>query len=110
MGQESTCNAGDETQETSVHLQGREDALEEGMATHSNTFAGESYGERSLVGYRPEGRIELDTTKATEPAHMHAHRQTRIQNAWVQIPVPPLICCVATSRLLSLSTLKFPHL
>ena len=53
MGQESTCNAGDETQETSVHLQGREDALEEGMATHSNTFAGVSYVERSLVGYRP---------------------------------------------------------
>ena len=53
MGQESTCNAGDETQETSVHLQGREDALEEGMGTHSSTLAGESYGQRSLVGYRP---------------------------------------------------------
>ena len=39
-------------QETSVHLQGWEDALEEDTATHSSTL-GEAYGQRSLVGYRP---------------------------------------------------------
>ena len=41
---------------------GREDALEEGMATHS--LPGESHGERSLVGYSPWGRKESDTTEA----------------------------------------------
>ena len=40
-------------QETSVHLQGCEDALEEDTATHSSTLAREAYGQRSLVGYRP---------------------------------------------------------
>ena len=32
---------------------GWEDPLEEGMATHFSILAGESYGQRSLVGYTP---------------------------------------------------------
>ena len=33
---------------------------------------GESYGQRRLVGYRPQGFTELDTTKATQSAqHVH---------------------------------------
>ena len=32
---------------------GREDPLEEDMATHSSTLAAESQGQRSLVGYSP---------------------------------------------------------
>ena len=35
----------------SVQSLGREDPLEEGMATHSSVVAGESHGQRSLVGY-----------------------------------------------------------
>ena len=30
---------------------------------------GESHGQRSLVGYSPRGRKELDTTEATEHTH-----------------------------------------
>ena len=37
--------------------------LEKGMATHSSILAWRIHGLRSLVGYSPWGRIELDTTK-----------------------------------------------
>ena len=40
-----------------------EDPLEEGLATHSSILPGESHGQRSLVGYRPWGRREWDTTE-----------------------------------------------
>ena len=36
---------------------------EKGMATHSSVLAGEFYGQRSLAGYSPWGRKELDTTE-----------------------------------------------
>ena len=42
---------------------GWEDPLEEGMAAHSSILAGKSHGQRSLVGYSPWGRRELDTTE-----------------------------------------------
>ena len=32
------------------------------MATHSSGLPGESYGQRSLEGYSPQGRKELDAT------------------------------------------------
>ena len=53
-------------QETQVRSLGQEDPLEEGMATHSSTLAGESHGQRSLAGYSPQGCKELDMTEATE--------------------------------------------
>ena len=37
-----------ELQETQVRSLGREDPLEEGMATHSSVLAGECHGETSL--------------------------------------------------------------
>ena len=40
-----------ETQKMWVPSLGREDPLEEGMATHSSILPGESLGQRSLVGY-----------------------------------------------------------
>ena len=52
-----------ETQETWVRSLGWEDPLEEGMATHSSILAGIAHGQRSLVGYSPGGRKELDTTE-----------------------------------------------
>ena len=52
-----------ETQETWVRSLGQEDPLEESMATHSSIPALD--GQRSLVGYSPQGRKELDTTEAT---------------------------------------------
>ena len=42
---------------------GQEDPLEEEMATHSSILAGKFHGQRSLTGYRPWGRKELDTTE-----------------------------------------------
>ena len=44
---------------------GREDALEEEMATHSCFLPGESQGRGSLVGCRLWGHTESDTTEAT---------------------------------------------
>ena len=49
-------------QETWVGPLDWEDALEEGMATHSSILK-ESYGQRSLVSYSPQGHKELDTTE-----------------------------------------------
>ena len=51
-------------QETWVRSLGWEDALEKEMATHSSIL-GESHGQRSLVGYSPKSRKELDMTEAT---------------------------------------------
>ena len=39
------------------------DPLEKGMATHSIILPGEFHEQRSLVGYSPQGRKELDTTE-----------------------------------------------
>ena len=50
-------------QETWVQPLGREDPLEEGMATHSVFLPGESHGQRSLAGYHPWGRKDSDTTE-----------------------------------------------
>ena len=37
-------------------------------------FPGESHGQRSLAGYSPWGRKELDTTEATQHASTHTKR------------------------------------
>ena len=49
--------------ETWVQSLGWEDLLEKEMATHSSILPGKSHGRRSLVGYSPWGRKELDTTE-----------------------------------------------
>ena len=49
--------------ETQVQSLSQEDPLEKEMATHSSTLAWKSHGQRSLVGYSPWGRKELDTTE-----------------------------------------------
>ena len=50
-------------QETWVQFLGWEDPLEKEMATHSSVPAGESHGQRRLVGYGPQGRKGSDTTE-----------------------------------------------
>ena len=51
-------------QETQVRSLGWEDPLEKEMATSTPVLLpGESRGGRSLVGYSPWGRKELDTTE-----------------------------------------------
>ena len=54
-----------ETQEMWVRFLGREDPLEEGMATHSNILAEESHAQRNQAGYSPLGRKESDMTEET---------------------------------------------
>ena len=49
---------------------GQEDSLEKEIATHSSILAGESQGQRSLVGYSSWGCKELDTTEVTERTRM----------------------------------------
>ena len=50
--------------ETWIRSLGQEDPLEEDMAIHTSILAWEIHGQRSLVGYSPWGRKELDMTKA----------------------------------------------
>ena len=58
-----------ETEEMQAPSLNWEDPLEKGMAIHCNILAGESHGQRSLVGYSPWGRKELDMP---EQPSMHA--------------------------------------
>ena len=50
-------------QETHKQSLGREDPLEEGLATHSNILAWRTHGQRSLVDYIPWGPKELGITE-----------------------------------------------
>ena len=70
VGKESACNAG---YLGSVHEW--EHPLEKGIVKHSSILPGESHGQRSLVGYSPQGRKESDTTEVTE--------HTRIMRNWL---------------------------
>ena len=65
-----------ELQETWLPSLGREDPLEEGMATHSMFLPGESHGQRSLAGNSPWGHKELDTTEAIAGTHIFYHKFT----------------------------------
>ena len=54
-----------ETQEIQIWSLGREDPLEEGMATAPVFLPGESHRQRSLVGCSPQGHKEPDMTRVT---------------------------------------------
>ena len=56
--------------ETRVQSLGREDPLEKEMAITPVLLPGKSHGQRSLVGYSPWGRKELDTPERL-PFHFH---------------------------------------
>ena len=58
-------------QETRLRSLGREDPLENEMATHSSILAWKAHGQRSLVGYSPWGCKESDTI---ERLHFDFHR------------------------------------
>ena len=60
-----------EMQETWVWSLGREGLLKEDMQPTPVFLPRESHGQRSLVGYSPQGHKESDTTKET--AHTHAY-------------------------------------
>ena len=75
----SACNAGDIDRGL---IPGLEEPLEKGMATHSSILAGESHGQRSLSGYSPRGRKELDTTK--QPTLWHTFQCPRTGHGGVR--------------------------
>ena len=60
-----------EMRETRVPSLGWEDPLEKEMATHSSLLPRKFCGWRSLVGYSPWGRKELDTTATSLPLGHH---------------------------------------
>ena len=49
--------------ETRVQSLDQEDPAEKGTATTPVCLPGEFHGQRSLVGYSPQGHKELDTTE-----------------------------------------------
>ena len=65
-GKESSCN-----EETQVRSLDQEDPLEKEMATHCSVLAGKSHGQKSLAGYSPWGRKELDTTERPNNNRMY---------------------------------------
>ena len=60
--------------ETQVKSLVREDPLEEGMTTYSLFLAGKCHGQRSLAGYSPWGRKQLDMTERLIHTHKADHR------------------------------------
>ena len=73
-GKESTCNAGG-----SGLILGLGRFPGGGMATQSSILTQKSHGQRSLVGYSPQGHKESDTTEATEHTHTHIHTRLTSQ-------------------------------
>ena len=52
-----------------IRSPGLEDPLEQGMATHSSVLAGESHGQKRLVGYSLGGGKQLHTTERLATTH-----------------------------------------
>ena len=67
-GKESTCNAGDTEDKSSIPGLGR--SPEEEIATHLSILAGKSHGQGSLLDCSPWSHKELDTT---EQLSTHTH-------------------------------------
>ena len=62
---------------------GREDPLEEGMATHSSILPGEPQGQKSLAGYSPWSHKESDTTEQLSTAqHSRVATATEDTSRW----------------------------
>ena len=70
-------------QETQVWSRGREDPLEEAIATHSRILARRKpHGQRSLMGYSPGGYRESDMTE--EAKHIPYHSPS-ITEEWKRL-------------------------
>ena len=83
--------------EMEVQPLGQEDFLEKKIATHSRILAGEFHGQKSLVGYSPWGRKELDMNEWLTHTHTHTHIQSwgncsggSSSVGWFWLPLPSL--------------------
>ena len=77
-------------QETWVRPLGREDPLEEKMATHSSSCLENSHGQRSLAGYSPWGRKKFNMTeharvRARARARAHTGKSTSREKPLIRI-------------------------
>ena len=68
-GKEAAANTGD-IRDAGL-IPGQEDPQKKEMATHPVFLAGEFHGQRSLAGYSPWGRKELDMTEGVTNAFTH---------------------------------------
>ena len=48
------------------------DVRDSGLIPDSGRSPGESHGQRSLMGYSPQGRKELDTTEVSEHTYLQS--------------------------------------
>ena len=95
-----------------VQSLGQEDPLEKGMATHPSILAGEFHGQRSLVGYSPQGGKEQETTEQLTHTSI-CYRFVHLECLFIII----FCCCTTqslnqaytskTKRLLNLPTIVF---
>ena len=69
-----------ETQETRVQTLGREDPLEEGMATHSGILAWRIPWTEELGGLQSMGLQESDTTEATKHSEHICKAKPRVRS------------------------------
>ena len=67
-----------ETQETQVQSLGREDPMQQEMASHSSILAWEIHGQRNLASSSPRGHKESDTTEHMMDGWIHTHTHTHI--------------------------------
>ena len=70
--------------ETRVQSLGQEDPLEKEWQPILVLLPGKSHGQRSLVGYSPQGRRELDTAERLSTERSEA--QTKRSEVRVQVP------------------------
>ena len=82
-----------------VRSLGREDPLEEGLATHTSILAWRIHGQRSLVGYSPWGRKELDTTEHTHTHTCRCWGQRVMRIYFKNKPIRPLVWFMEGSAL-----------
>ena len=62
------------------------------MATHCSILAGESHGQRSLVGYSPWGHKESETPERLNNTHTHRRETSQSEKAaycMIQLCDPP---------------------
>ena len=77
-----------EAKEMRVWSLGREDPLEEGMATHSSVLAGKSHGQRSLMGYDPWGHTQSDLTEAVTEQNTGGKGEKRVTPHFSELEIP----------------------
>ena len=80
-----------DTPETWVRSLGREDPLEKEMATPYSILAWRIHGQRSLAGYSPWGRKELDMTEHTP--HTHTEKLKDYKYNWTYVCAKQLQSC-----------------